>query len=123
MLANELGISGHIHTLMPGELFMILATRMRSMRRLEWVPRNANIWENVDAIIMPQIEPLSGVHPYDLRVSPWEFFQEPRMIPVFAHGALTCTVIIPRHLPLQEAEIRISRASTGALLAVGDVWL
>ena len=89
-----------------------LATRMRSMRRLTWVPRNANIWENVDAVIMPQIEELSCVHPYDLRKAPWEYFQDSRMVPVFAHGNLTCTVILPRHLPLQEAEIRISRAST-----------
>ena len=75
-----------------------------------------------------RIQTLQRLHPYDIRLGHWVRFAEPRLVPVLAHGQMTCTVIAARHLHLEEVQRRISLETRinryRQLIAVThDVWI
>ena len=104
--------------------------RVTQPRTPAWVtPVGARNWSQVRLVHLPIPRPIQCLHPYDIRLGHWERFAEPRMIPVLAHGQMTCTVIAARHLRIEEVQRRISLETRindryWQLIAVTrDVWI
>ena len=72
------------------------------------LPGDAWLWGEVRALQLPRPSPLTCQSPYDMREGRWEYHQWTRYVPVIRSGQLECTVVIPRHLSLQQAQERMN---------------
>ena len=72
-------------------------------------PIATRYWRDVRTVHLPAPRMVRCLHPYDARRGAWERFQEPRLIPALAHGQMTCTVIVPQPLHIQEVHTRLAR--------------
>ena len=73
------------------------------------MPLATRHWREVGTVNLPLPRAVRRLHPYDMRRGVWERFQEPRLVPVLARGHVTCTVIAPRPLSLDDLQARLAR--------------
>ena len=73
------------------------------------MPLATRYWREVATIHLPLPRVVRCLHPYDIRRGVWERFQEPRLLPVLAHGHVTCTVIASIPISLDDLQVRLAR--------------
>ena len=71
------------------------------------IPLAAFHWRDVEKIIIPEQTKVEGHDLVDLRSSRWELYQHVRQVPIMAHGKLLRSIVLPWHVTMENARIRI----------------
>ena len=74
---------------------------------IRYYPGHAQLWHEVESVVLPTPIVIEGELALDLRNSRWENYCPIRRVPLLFSGSLYRVLCIPRHLTVQEAQSRI----------------
>ena len=71
------------------------------------LPLSAFFWKDVEKIMLPPQTKVAVHEPVDLRLSRWELYEHIRHVPVMSQGIVQKTLILPWHITMDHAKMRI----------------
>ena len=112
----------------PEEVLADFGRTIHCHAAMMFVPRSATRWEEVREVRIARPTQIQVSLPLDLRFSRWEYFEEPRIVPVLAQNHILNNVIFPEALDPVRAQQRLARAANldeywQLQILNGDCWV
>ena len=84
-----------------------MISKVKPIDLVQVIPMSAYLWKDVEKIVFPPPTKVIAHDPVDLRLSRWELYQRVRQVPVMSHGVVQRTLILPWHITMEHAKMRI----------------
>ena len=81
--------------------------KVKPIDLVQVLPMSAYLWKDVEKIVLPPQTKVIAHDPVDLRLSRWELYQRVRQVPVMSYGVVQKTLILPWHITMDHAKMRI----------------
>ena len=81
--------------------------KVKPIDLVQVLPMSAYLWKDVEKIMLPPQTKVLAHDPVDLRLSRWELYQRVRQVPVMSYGVVQKTLILPWHITMDHAKMRI----------------
>ena len=74
---------------------------------IDTIPQHANLWTEVTRLNLGERKRFDLPYLKDLRVTRWELYQSPRLIPVLHQGEVVETILVSTEIPMEKVQRRI----------------